>query len=216
MSWALEGVCGNEASGGKHSPTEKGRHSQLGSVSWDSLRKTRLQVLAMARWAMSRKEGLGQVGAGPDCQAQRERKKLDHHAPAVCQVLPCKKGGQSPPILQVGKPRSESGSFCPGVDQEFQKGISESAGLAGLGWTQAGMCPGRRHSPSGPCPALRLWLWAWQHAQPSPQQLQASLLSRASKKTLYIFRLALNKCSFHLSPPPSPAHTLQGPAQNSS
>lgn len=160
----------------------------------------------MARWAMSEQALTARL--------RRERKKLDYHAPIVHQVLPCKKGGKSLPILQVGKPRPGSGSFCPGVDRKRKRAFQSLQ--AGLGWTQAGMCTGRRHPPSGQRPALRLWLWAWQHAQPSPQQLQASLLTRASKKTLYIFRLTLNKCSFHLSPPPSPAHTLQGPAQNSS
>lgn len=29
----------------------------------------------MARWAMSRKEGLGQVGAGPECQAQEGKEE---------------------------------------------------------------------------------------------------------------------------------------------
>lgn len=36
--------------------------------------KGRLDVLAMMRWERSRKEQLGETGAGPECQA-RERKE---------------------------------------------------------------------------------------------------------------------------------------------
>lgn len=90
----------------------------------------------MARWAMGRKQGLGQVGAGPKCQAQKGKEEIDYHVPTVHQVLPCKKGGKRLPILQVGRPRPESGSFLPRDGPGMQKGISESEGLAGLdaGW----------------------------------------------------------------------------------
>lgn len=96
----------------------------------------------------------------------------------------------------------------------MQRSVSGRAGPAVLdtGW--------HVHQPETPsrgrCPGLRLRLLAGRHAQPSPQRLQRSILTRAPQKTLCIFRLTLNKCSLHLSPPPSPAHTLQGPAQNSS
>lgn len=72
------------------------------------------------------------------------------------------------------------------------------AGGAWPGRTQAGVCTSRRHPPSGRCPGLWLGLLATCHAQPSPQRLQASVLTRAPKKTLCISRLTLNKCSFHL------------------
>lgn len=38
----------------------------------------------MARWAMSRKEGLGQVGAGPECQAQKGKEETKMIIPLLC------------------------------------------------------------------------------------------------------------------------------------
>lgn len=154
------------------------------------------------------------MGEAPNARLRRKGKHEEDCVPTVHQVLPCEKGSMSLPMLQVGKPRPESGPVCPRVEQECKKA---SRGLqAWAGWTQDGMCAGQRDPPSGQCSALWLRLWARHRAQSSPQRLQASLLTRASKKTLYILRLTLNKCFFHLSPPPFSTHTLQGPAQSSS
>lgn len=95
------------------------------------------------------------------------------------------------PTLQVGKPRPESSPVCPRVGHECKRAFQSLQ--AWLGWSP----------PSGQCPALRLWLWAWHHAQPSPQQLQASLSPGLLRKPFTSFDSPLiNVPSIcHLRPP---------------
>lgn len=155
----------------------------------------------MAGWAMSRKEGLGQVGAGPGCQAPQGKEETRSPGPCGASGSSVSEEWQEPPHFTGGQTKAREWVLLPRGGPGTKRAFRSLQ--AWLGWAQAGMCTGRRHPPRGQCPALRLWLWAWQQAQPSPQQLQVSLLTGASKKTLYIFRLTLNECSFHLSPPPS-------------
>lgn len=63
---------------------EAAEHSQLGSVSLGALKKREMEFLAMVRWEKSRKEGLGQVGAGSECQTKEGEEKTKIIASLLC------------------------------------------------------------------------------------------------------------------------------------
>ena len=86
-------------------------------------------------------------------------------------------GAQTEAALGPGLPKGGAGR-CRGASRSLQ---------VQPGWTRVGTSTSQRHLPGASAELLWLRLWAGHAAQRSPQQLPASLPTRAPKKTLHMF-----------------------------